>query len=126
MKQSVKGWFFVEKISHKVKVAGTSFKVVSGDTPEYIASLAKEVDLKIDGLLKNSTISVTQAAVAVALDYADTVKKNDASTENLKTQLKESLQDVANARKEADFYKRELERLQGSKIEENKANPALW
>ena len=33
---------------------------------------------------------------------------------------------VANAKKEADFYKRELERLQGSKIEENKENPALW
>jgi cell division protein ZapA len=116
----------MEKTKHTVKVAGLSFKVVSEDSSEYMSALAREVDLKIDALLKNSTISTTQAAVAVALDYADTVKKNDASTENLKTQLKESLQDVAIARKEADFYKRELERLQGSKIEENKANPALW
>ena len=116
----------MEKITHKVKVAGSTFKVVSEDSSEYMSALAREVDLKIDALLKNSTISTTQAAVAVALDYADTVKKNDASTENLKTQLKESLQDVANARKEADFYKRELERLQGSKAEENKSNPALW
>ncbi|MBR6552585.1 MAG: cell division protein ZapA [Clostridia bacterium] len=116
----------MEKINHTVKVAGFTFKVVSEDSSEYMSQLAREVDLKIDALLKNSTISTTQAAVAIALDYADTVKKNDSSTENLKTQLKESLQDVANARKEADFYKRELERLQGSKLEENKENPALW
>ena len=116
----------MEKTKHTVKVAGFSFKVVSEDSSEYMSALAKEVDLKIDALLKNSTLSTTQAAVAVALDYADTVKKNDSSTESLKTQLKESLQDVAVARKEADFYKRELERLQGSKIEENKENPALW
>ena len=89
-------------------------------------SLARELDVKITSVTKGTRVSTTQAAVAVALDYADTVKKNDSSTESLKTQLKESLQDVAVARKEADFYKRELERLQGSKIEENKENPALW
>jgi len=116
----------MEKISHKVSVAGSSFRVVSDDSPEYMASLSKEVDLKIDALLKNSTLSVTQAAVVIALEYADSLRKSDSSTDAIKTQLKESLKDVANAKKEADFYKRELERLQGTKIEEDKENPALW
>ena len=91
-----------------------------------MAALAKEVDLKIDALLKKSTMSTTQAAVIVALDYADTLKKSASSTDTIKAQLKESLKDVANAKKEADFYRRELERLQGTKKEEDKENPALW
>lgn len=116
----------MEKISHKLNVAGSSYKIVSEDSPEYMAALAKEVDLKIDALLKKSTMSTTQAAVIVALDYADTLKKSASSTDTIKAQLKESLKDVANAKKEADFYKRELERLQGTKKEEDKENPALW
>jgi cell division protein ZapA len=116
----------MEKISHKLNVAGSSYKIVSEDSPEYMAALAKEVDLKIDALLKKSTMSTTQAAVIVALDYADTLKKSASSTDTIKAQLKESLKDVANAKKEADFYRRELERLQGTKKEEDKENPALW
>lgn len=116
----------MEKISHKIKIADTSFRVVSDDSPEYMTSLAKEVDLKIDALLKKSTMSTTQAAVIAALEYADSLKKSGSSTDTLKSQLKESLKDVANARKEADFYKKELERLQGAKIDEDKENPALW
>ena len=116
----------MEKITHKVKVAGVTFSIVSNDTPEYVAALAKEVDLKIDALFKSGNLSATQAAVIAALDYADSLKKSDSSTDNIKAQLKESLKDTANAKKEADVYKRELERLQGSKLEENKENPALW
>ncbi|MBE6748399.1 MAG: cell division protein ZapA [Ruminococcaceae bacterium] len=116
----------MEKITHKVKVAGVTFSIVSDDTPEYVAALAKEVDLKIDSLFKNGNLSATQAAVIAALDYADSLKKSGSSTDTIKAQLKERLKDVAKARQEADFYKRELERLQGTKIEENKENPALW
>ncbi len=116
----------MEKTTHRIKIAGATYNVVSNDTPEYMSALAKEVDLKIDALLKASNISTTQAAVIAALDYADSFKKSDSSSDAIRVQLKESLKDVAAAKKEADFYKRELERLQGSKIEENKGNPALW
>ena len=116
----------MEKTTHKVKVAGATYSIVSDDSPEYMSALAKEVDLKIDALLKNSNMSTTQAAVIAALDYADSFKKSGTSTDNIKAQLKESLKDVAKAKQEADFYKKELERLQGSKIAENEENPALW
>ena len=43
----------MEKTKHTVKVAGFSFKVVSEDSSEYMSALAREVDLKIDALLKN-------------------------------------------------------------------------
>ena len=116
----------MEKINHKVNIAGTSLKVVSDDSPEYMAALSKQVDLKIAKILKNGSLSTTQAAVIAALEYADMLKKSDSSTDTIKLQLKESLKDVAAARKEADFYKRELERLQGTKKEEDDKNPALW
>jgi cell division protein ZapA (FtsZ GTPase activity inhibitor) len=38
----------MEKTTHKVKVAGATYCIVSDDTPEYMSALAKEVDLKID------------------------------------------------------------------------------
>ncbi len=116
----------MEKTTHKIKIANAAFSIVSNDSPEYVSALAREVDLKIDALLKNNNMSTTQAAIITALDYADSLKKNDSSTNSLKEQLKESLKDTADAKKEAAFYKKELERLQGSKIEDGDTPPSLW
>ncbi len=117
----------MEKINHKVKIMGSTYKVVCDETPEYMENLAHEVDTKITKLLnQGSTLSTTQAAIIAALEFADASKKSDSSSDLLKEKLKLSLEDVAKARKECDFYKRELERLQGKKIEEDEKNPALW
>ncbi len=116
----------MEKITHKIKIAGNTYNVTCDETPEYMSKLAHEVDVKIDKILSGSTISTTQAAVIAALEFADLSKKSDSSSLELREKLKISLEDVAKARKEADFYKRELERLQGKKAEENEKNPALW
>lgn len=116
----------MEKRTHKIKIANAAFSIVSDDTPEYVAALAREIDLKINSVSKSNNMSTTQAAIIVALDYADSLKKSDSSTDAIKQQLKESLKDTAEAKKEASFYKKELERLQGTKIEENNSNPSLW
>jgi cell division protein ZapA len=59
----------------------------------------------------NPTLSLVQATTLVALDYADSLKKNDSSADNLRVQVKDYLEDAAKAKGERDYYKRELERV---------------
>ena len=101
----------MEKTTHTFKIAGEEYRIVSEETEEYMADLAHEIDLKIANIMKGSRVSTTQAAVLVALQYADDAKKNSGTTDNLRSQLKEYLEDAAKAKSERDFYKRELDRI---------------
>jgi len=115
----------MDKMTHALKIAGEEYKIVSDESAEYMNDLAHEIDLKIADILRGSHISTTQAAVLVALQYADSSKKNSSTTDNLRLQLKEYLEDAANAKTERDFYKRELERIKA--IGNTEAKPSsLW
>ena len=59
----------------------------------------------------NSRISVTQAAIVTALEYADLYKKSEITSENLRNQIQGYLEDAARARTDAEISKRECERL---------------
>lgn len=116
----------MEKNKVKLSIAGESYSFITDETPEYMAELAKEIDIKISSVLKSGNISTTQAAVLVALEYADASKKNGQSTDNLRAQLKTYLEDAAQAKSERDTYKREVERLKAAKTAEENATDRLW
>lgn len=101
----------MDKQLHKLKIAGEEYRILSEESAEYMAELAHDVDIKIANIVKGNRISTTQAAVLVALQYADDAKKNSGASDNLRGQLKEYLEDAAQAKSERDFYKRELERV---------------
>jgi cell division protein ZapA len=74
--------------------------------------LAEELDKEMRSIInENPSLSVTQAAVLTALDKADTCKKSTASSDNLRAQIKDYLEDSARARMEVDVARREIERL---------------
>ena len=74
--------------------------------------LSAELDKKISGLMAgNVRISVTQAAILTSLEYADMAKKSEITSENLRGQIQEYLEDAARARTDAEISKRELERV---------------
>ena len=101
----------------KLSICGTEYRLTTDDAPEYAMALGLEVEEKIRELRKaNPNLSLVQATTLVALDYADSLKKNDSSADNMRVQVKEYLEDAAKAKGERDFYKRELERLK-SKVE---------
>ncbi len=116
----------MERNTHKIKIAGEDYLVTSEEAPEYMDALAHDIDLKMASILKGGKLSTTQAAVLVALEYADVSKKNTASTDNLRAQLKDYLEDAAKAKSERDFYKRELDRAKAAKTLDDKSNPSLW
>jgi len=96
----------------QVRIGGASYTIVTEDDEEYVENLAEAVDRDIREVCNaNPTLSVTQAAVLVALDQADACKKASASSDNLRVQIKDYLEESARARMEVEVARREVERL---------------
>ena len=104
-----------------VKIGGASYTIVTEDEAEYVETLADEISENMRAIINsNPSLSMTQAAVLVALDNADASKKATASADNLRAQIK----DCARARMEVDVARREVERLNReiSELREKLAN----
>lgn len=100
----------MEKI--RLLIAGEEYNIGTDDDLDYVAELGAELDKKISGLMSgNVRISVTQAAIVTALEYADMAKKSEITSENLRGQIQGYLEDAARARTDAEVTKRELERV---------------
>ena len=88
-----------------VKIGGASYTIVTEDEAEYVEALADEISENMRAIINsNPSLSMTQAAVLVALDNAD-------AADNLRAQIKDYLEDSARARMEVDVARREVERL---------------
>ncbi len=102
----------MDKKKVRIVICSTEYTVLTEDSPEYLQSLALELDKTLRSLVEGGRrISMTQASVLLALQYLDEKKKAEQSTDNIRSQLKSYLQDAAKARMEADDAKRENERL---------------
>ncbi len=100
----------MEKI--KIKIANEEYNIMTDDNLEYVAQLGDELDKKLSALItSNSRISVTQAAILSALEYADAAKKCEITAENLRNQIQDYLEESARARTDVEIMKRENERL---------------
>lgn len=96
----------------QVKIGGASYTIVTEDDPEYVESLAEQINNEIRSICNsNPSLSMTQVAVLVALDEADACKKASASSDNLRVQIKDYLEESARARMEVEVARREVERL---------------
>ena len=96
----------------KLEIRGVTYFVNTDESPEYTEELAREIDERLGEILKGgSFISMTQAAVLVALEKTDELYKNRQELESLKDQVNGYLEDSAKAKAERDYYKRELERI---------------
>ena len=72
-------------------VGGITYSIVSEDSADYIQSLGRELDHKMDLLAKkNPFLSTTMIAVLAAMDAADAAKK--AEIENI--ELRKKLNDM--------------------------------
>ncbi len=100
----------MEKI--KIKIANEEYNIMTDDNLDYVAQLGDELDKKLTAIItNNSRISVTQAAILSALEYADAAKKCEITAENLRNQIQDYLEESARARTDVEIMKRENERL---------------
>lgn len=96
----------------KLNICGSDYFLTSDEDESYIRSLGEEVDRRMYDLLNdNQRVSTTMAAVLCALEYADECRKANDTSDNLRAQIKDYLEDSQRSRLEADEAKREVERL---------------
>ena len=96
----------------RVRIGGASYTIVTEDDSEYVEELAEFLNNEIRSICNaNPTLSITQAAVLVALDQADACRKASAGADNLRVQIKDYLEESARARMEVEVARREVERL---------------
>ncbi len=102
----------MEKNRVKLNICGTDYAITTEDDPKYVMALGDELDSMLTKTLRENTrISVTQAAILAALDFADMYKKAEISADNLRGQIKEYLEDSARSKMDAEIARREVERL---------------
>lgn len=102
----------MEKNKVKLTICGNDYYIYSEDDPKYVSELGNDLDEKLSKLVhENSRLSITQAAILTSLDYADEAKKAIDSADNLRSQIKEYLEDSARYKMEAEVARRDIERL---------------
>lgn len=95
-----------------VEIFGTKYYFTTDDDASYMEALAAELDERLRKVTEQSPrISVVQAAVVTALEFADEAKKIERADEAIKQQLRDYLDDAARAKAERDAFKQELEAL---------------
>ena len=96
----------------KINIYNSEYSICSDEPVEYVMDLGSEIDQRLNTIMKNNPrISVIQATVLLALEYADKAKKSDKGTDKLRAQIKDYLEDASSARMEAELSKREADRL---------------
>ena len=96
----------------KLNICGTDYYIASEDDENYIRVVGEEVDKRMNDMLNDTQrVSTTMAAVLCALSYADECRKANDTSDNLRAQIKDYLEDSQRSRLEADEAKREVERL---------------
>ena len=96
----------------KLSIGGTDYTIIAEDDVRYVQSLGKELDRALAAIMKaNDKLSVTQAAILLALDYADECKKATETADRLREQIKDYLDDASNAKSKADLARHESETL---------------
>lgn len=116
-------------VKNKVKltIGGAEYPIITEDDPKYVTELGLELDEALKETLKeNRSISTTQAAVLLALQYADNYKKAVSAADNLRSQIKDYLDDAASAKNKADWSRHESEtakrELEAAKLEIDRLN----
>lgn len=87
----------------KVNICGKDFNLKTDEEPGYFIELAKKVDEEITGMMASTdNMSIQSAAILVALAAYDEAKKSSDSIDNIRTQIKEYVDEACQARSERD------------------------
>ncbi len=96
-----------------VNIAGVELRLISGENEEYTRRVAAHVDSKVSEVLKAGSFSIVEAALLSAINISDEYYKALETAENLRTQLRDYLEEGSRAKSEIADLKREIARLGG-------------
>lgn len=102
----------MEKNKVRLSICGLDYFVSTDEDVAYMKNLGEEINEKMAALLQaHPRLSMVQAAVLCALDYADKLNAAERSSDYLKSQIQVYMEDSARAKTEAEMARREAERM---------------
>lgn len=98
-----------------VTICGNEYTFVAEEDSTYVEKVAAYVDQKMTDILESTKAGQTDAAVLTAANIADELFKALEIAENLRSQLKEYLDEASKSKNEISELKREIFKLQNQR-----------
>ena len=98
-----------------ISICDEEYTFVAEEAPSYMQEVGSYVNDKMSELLNSAKVGRTDAAVLAAANIADELFKEREASEALRRQLKQYIDDAAQAKNEVSELKRELFKLQNRK-----------
>lgn len=98
-----------------VSICGEEYTFVAEEAPSYMQKVGAYVGTKMDEMLTGAKVGRTDAAVLTAVNITDELFKEREAGDALRRQLKQYLDEAAQAKNEVSELKRELFKLQNRK-----------
>ena len=98
-----------------VSICGEEYTFVAEEAPSYMQKVGAYVGSKMEEMLTSAKVGRTDAAVLAATNITDELFKEREASEALRRQLKQYLDEAAQAKSEVSELKRELFKLQNKK-----------
>lgn len=92
----------------KVKIYNREYTLQTEETPEYTRLLAKKLDNQIEQMMAGgSATSLVDSCVLIALSALDECQKANDNIDNIRTQIKDYVDDAGEARLKCDELQKE-------------------
>lgn len=98
-----------------VTICGNEYTFVAEEDSSYVEKVAAYVDQRMSATLESTKAGQTDAAVLTAVNIADELFKAQEIAENLRSQLKEYLDEASKSKNEISELKREIFKLQNQR-----------
>lgn len=98
-----------------VTICGEDYTFIADEAPSYMQKVGSYVGTKMNEMLTSAKVGKTDAAVLAAANIADELFKEREASEALRRQLKQYLDEAAQAKNQVSELKRELFKLQNKK-----------
>lgn len=98
-----------------VTIAEREYTFLADQDTDAVQKIAAYVDAKMREVLDDSRMSLTDGAILAAMNIAEDYFKERQAAENLRRQVKESVEESAGLKQELSEAKREIFKLQNKK-----------
>ena len=98
-----------------IEIYGTRYSITTTEDPQYVKTLAGEIDTTLFELMRSGRTSLNQALLLLCLQYLDSEKKSEQGADHLRSQVAEYLEDASKARTELAEAQLKIDRLERAK-----------
>ena len=96
----------------KVNICGKEYSLKTAENASYVLELARELENKINSMVDSGNgVSIQTAAILIALSAMDDANKANQSVDNIRTQIKQYVDEAAKAMLERDEAIKDKESL---------------